>query len=498
MNRLLSSILFSLFSLFPFLLTASLEFKEPDNVASTEGLPNNLVNGCVCTISGEFVQSITELAIAGPEPLVQTLHYGNRSNWSWSMSNHETIVTFNASFKGRLAHFSGLRQPSGSYLFYYSTEKGDKEYKKRDVLKMKLLTPKGLTQGGRLDSGKTNLRSQKLIFRDKTNEVTLQYASGDSTLFEHGYDGNDNPLYRIKEISKINGSKFQHIVKGKKQFSLVCKNSKTNKTYSHVDMEFTEKNGERHKHYTTSDNRTIDHFFMHKSYKIPSATYTPRTGVMVGKDKITEYYLKKIVSPSFPEISFEYEEKAIGNQLQIYRKILPKKRHLEIDYYKKGTNKVGGSAGTIKITDNFDYRLDRVKRLKAPVGNTEQLITTHTFVYHEEREKNKNEVEKLKSGKTTVYDAYDHQTKYEYDSFCRLTSLIRYTGTTNYKTYAKELFLWGNEGTLESFLFGKFLTDKQQRLHTGLFFNYDEKGNVIQRVLCGALTGNSSLSCFCG
>ncbi len=63
MNRLLSLI----FLLLPFLAMSETTFDSPDNVASTEGLPNNLVNGCVCAISGEFVQSITEFVIPGPE-----------------------------------------------------------------------------------------------------------------------------------------------------------------------------------------------------------------------------------------------------------------------------------------------------------------------------------------------------------------------------------------------------------------------------------------------
>ena len=116
MNRLLSLI----FLLLPFLAMSETTFDSPDNVASTEGLPNNLVNGCVCAISGEFVQSITEFVIPGPEPLVHTANYGSRFNWGWSWVNFETIRPFAGFYEGRTSSIYSLRQPSGAHLFYYT------------------------------------------------------------------------------------------------------------------------------------------------------------------------------------------------------------------------------------------------------------------------------------------------------------------------------------------------------------------------------------------
>ena len=170
-------------------------------------------------------------------------------------------------------------------------------------------------------------------------------------------------------------------------------------------------------------------------------------------------------------------------------KSLPDDRFLWIDYYKKGANRLGGKLGVVTIKED-DYRLDKVKKLWAPVGATKKPVNTHTFVYDEEMEKNDQE---LKSGKTYVYDAYRHQTKYEYDKHCRLTSLVHYRGVNDYHTYSKELFVWLNDEPAEGCLFAKMLTDKDQRLHSARFFGYDERGNVIKTILCGSLTGESSI-----
>ena len=372
-----------------FLLTANEEFKEPDCVSSTEGLPNNLVNGCVCAISGEFVQSIEEFAIVGPEMLVQTINYGSHSNWKWSLVNHETITPFKGTYDGRPTNVFGLRQTSGAYLLYYSSENEEKEFKKTDLLRMKFMIPKGLTHGGTLHSGKTNLRRQKVTYNKEKKEVVLDHPSGDVTLFRQGYDVNDELFFFVKEILKVNGSKFEHLSKGNGEYSLVCKNKKTGKHYSHINTRFSKENGETHNHYKTSDGRTVDHFYTHYSYTTPSPISIPGKGLMEGEKKIIIDTLRKISGSSFPEIKFDYEPKAVGKLRQMIAKRLPDHRFIEIDYYKNGTNHLGRKLGNVNITKDDDYRLDKVKRLKAPVGDTAEPITTHTFVYDQEMEKNK-------------------------------------------------------------------------------------------------------------
>lgn len=135
MNRLPTLI----FLLWPFLAVAESTFDCPDNIASTEGLPNNLVNGCFCAISGEFVQSINEFVIPGPEPLVHTANYGSRFNWGLSWVNFETIHPFTGYYEGRTTSIYGLRQPSGAHIFYYSTEEADKIFKKTGRLEKNMI-----------------------------------------------------------------------------------------------------------------------------------------------------------------------------------------------------------------------------------------------------------------------------------------------------------------------------------------------------------------------
>jgi len=40
---------------------------EPQEVATNEGLPSSIVNGCVCVITGEYIDVTNDLVIPGPE-----------------------------------------------------------------------------------------------------------------------------------------------------------------------------------------------------------------------------------------------------------------------------------------------------------------------------------------------------------------------------------------------------------------------------------------------
>jgi len=66
------------------------------SLAVTEGLPSNIVGGCVCVITGEYVDCETDVEVPGPEPLVIRRCYssqdpkGNLANWT---INHHDLVT---------------------------------------------------------------------------------------------------------------------------------------------------------------------------------------------------------------------------------------------------------------------------------------------------------------------------------------------------------------------------------------------------------------------
>ena len=86
---------YSLFFLFAFLplIGAILEYGEPQEVATTEGLPSSLVHQSVCAISGEYVDAIVDVIIPGPEPLVISRVYTSFCGEKpWNFNHYDRLV----------------------------------------------------------------------------------------------------------------------------------------------------------------------------------------------------------------------------------------------------------------------------------------------------------------------------------------------------------------------------------------------------------------------
>ena len=111
--------LFSFFS-----LAATQEYVEPQDVATTEGLPSSLVNQSVCAITGEYTDSILDVTIPGPEPLVISRVYTSFStNRGWFFNHYDKLILGNVNYEGAPAHIIVFRQPSGAQLDYISEKK---------------------------------------------------------------------------------------------------------------------------------------------------------------------------------------------------------------------------------------------------------------------------------------------------------------------------------------------------------------------------------------
>ncbi len=164
------------------------------------------------------------------------------------------------------------------------------------------------------------------------------------------------------------------------------------------------------------------------------------------------------------------------------------KRFVHIEYYHEGANHVGGTVGTLRLKDD-DYRLDRVKKLRAPVGPDEKPITTYRFDYQAVVKKH-NDQKRVEQGHTDVFDAHNHKTRYTYDDQHRLTHIMRYSGSdpSSYVPYTEESFLWDAEGSL----LAKIFKDGNGNVHHARVFTYDAYGNVATNTLCGKLTGQKT------
>ena len=126
---------------------------EMASLAALEGLPSSLVGGCVCAISGHFVDSSVDMVLVGPEPLVFERTYASVTSdgnfgTGWS-SNHGNSLRFGKLRDRNKKQVWGsfLTEESGASLFY--KRRHSKKDKKRCEVELLLDDPDGLTNGSK-------------------------------------------------------------------------------------------------------------------------------------------------------------------------------------------------------------------------------------------------------------------------------------------------------------------------------------------------------------
>lgn len=476
----------TLFCYLAFNLHAIEDYVEPKEVATLEGLPSSLVDQSVCAISGEYTDTLVDLIIPGPEPLVFGRVYTSFSNEkSWWFNHCDRLIVDKVHYEGIPSYLIAFRRSSGAQIDYIYQIKEEPHQKK---VPFTLVVPKGLTNGATILSGRTHIKNQSLHFYPEEEIIVSKCGAGNRKTFKKTGKTNEGLLVlgQIDE-EKVNGSRIRYEGKGFiGAAEIICENKKTGKQYSTLKFskKFVNKDLIRQK-LTTSDGRKLNYFFKRHHYRVKEkqkheeASYT-----------VEQFYLSKVEHPYAPNEDYLYSQKALSQDLHITSKQRDEgRRFLNIEYYHQGINHVGGEVGAIDIKSDDDFRLDRVKKLQAPVGCDLTPITTHRFEYFADISKSKIDGhKKIGSGHTDIYDAQNHKTRYCYDKEHRLTSIIRYLGTSSYQPYAKECLFWDSEGSLIS----KVLKDGQDHIQQARTFTYDSYGNVTKSTLCGTLTGKSS------
>ena len=463
------------------LFSNSPDYFEPSEVVATEGLPSNIVNQSVCVISGEYTHSVQDLVLPGPESLVLQRFYsnfaqGNVIKGGWSFNHYEWIA-----MQGRYSvekgpiNVLGIRQASGAVLDY--THPQSETFMDKHKVEFDFVTPKGLTNGASNLSGRTTSKIKKsMLIPKKTKIVAISGAGTKRTFAFNEFER----IFAQKSEEKANGSLYLYRKTKTSDQEIAVKNKKTHATFSRLNFKNRESGKARSLSIESSDGRKIRYFFKPHPYTIKT-----KNGERTDVTDYLQDCLTKVENPSAPTEEYEYKEKARTKQVQVVAKKRPEGRYLLTEYYREGHNSVGGGIGNVYIREEDDYRLDRVKKQKAPVGHDEKRITTHRYVYDCKVTGHNEGPKKLGSGTTDVYDAYGHQTQYAYDGMHRLASITRYAGTEKYHEYSKEKFLWDKEGNLKA----KIFRDANRTIHHARHFKYDTKGNVLQSTLCGKLTG---------
>lgn len=439
------------------------------SIASTSGMPSSLVNGSVCAITGEYVESELDMVLPGPEPLILRRIYSSNNDTcahfydAWQLA-HPSSLTIDRTRQMQDGHerkryLAHLLEPSGSELLYH----GKIEHK--GLNKQEFLPPKGLTNcaAGEI-SARTNLRNQTFFILNTRNYARVDEPNGTTRHFtkfqKEGVGDLVERHYHQYMTSKPNGHELRYCY-DEEDGRLISmgahrKNHKSKYSIFKFDYEpITE--GAYHSgirvNVTASDKRQVIYEFQ----RIP-----------LKKDN--RYYLVQAIPSDGPKTTYCYSYKSLSPHMHVGMKEHPEGRYLETTYYTPGNNNLSNVL-QIDCSAN-DPRIDRVSMQRAPVGHDQTPITTHLYHYCLNPGKD--------SGYTDVYDAQRHLTRFHYDDDQHLTCIERFTGKwpNPFQAYSKEHYIWRDNN-----LIGTFLQD-----HSGRFLNYDDCGNIANETFYGKLT----------
>lgn len=443
--------------------------ERPDmSVINLEGEPSSIVNHCVNALSGDYVDISTDLVIPGAQPIVIQRNFSssNKSLWGGWHFNYESSL---------------LATQFGSALKIDSHEGSGARLSYRSYIKDGVVLPFGLAKNV-IDFGFTNCGSGAISGRTnhKNTQIELQKNNFGQLRCEMHLGSGAKRTYRTKSFK----SDF-HVLFG------IYKDEHSNGNQFHYKSEEEDRIFEIRA--TNANSKEIAFVkrinpkqFGKKSQVVVQSCDDRK--VFYQLDKIDDrYYLTESERPNAPLEKYEYAPSSREGQ-QLIRKDLPQGRFLEIDYYKKGENKIANHQ-PIKVHSN-DPCLGRVKQLKAPVGPDSTPIVTHSFYYHIDQEEEDDdsfddEIIRPKPSYTIVYDALQRKAlRYDSDANMRLTRAVKYK---NNSFYRQDLLFWGSNSDAGNLITRVVKGDGQN--YCCRHIKYDRQGNIVKEQLWGNLTG---------
>jgi RHS repeat-associated protein len=436
--------------------------KETDfwSVISVENEPSVLVDGKINAITGTWARGEIDLVIQGVEPIVI---YRSYLDGEWSVGPSMTITQTSRHKHG---HTYTMVESTGAKVEYKFTEQkvhfGKEQYRKYVPVDLKL----GYTNTSRGKiSSRTNPHNNVLFVGPKEKELIVHCADG--TVRTYRLNRQSDDTYRLESERLPNGNwvlyRYQVLeVKERKITRLVAirtTDPTQRQVYAGADFVYRDKKGRG------------------KSFKI------------VGSDGQTVEYtyqkseLADIESSRYPHCHYEYDRFSAG----LCKVLFPLNRGFGIDYYYPQTTNVNGREvqldnrtyehrdnGEVSMNTILDSRCGLVATLSAPVGTDAALHVTHAFFYD------------LHNRKTTVYDAENKRTEYQWDCLYRIQEMSHYG--TDGRLQKVDKFSWNHRGNLLALA----LLDEHRTPLWTKNYSYNSKGDIEEERIVGNLSGLSS------
>ncbi|MFA6917168.1 MAG: RHS repeat-associated core domain-containing protein [Parachlamydiales bacterium] len=467
------------------------EFFPPTSLTNTDGLANTIVNNCVSVISGDFIEQGVGLALDGPTPLLIGHGYcsANRSNrslsYGWNfMHPHDLYIEQTEKDNEKEYYIAYCGEDSGGMHEHY----GKKILKDKNVQEVSF--GKGYQIGAVSFSAKEDLRNIILTWNTKNKNCKVLSGSGEHRNFEK-VGGKKLQHFVLSSSIKPNRTCFEYTY-GKHHPSRVREitalNAPNGIPYGHINFDY-------YSHPSTVTATSHDFRYVHyemKGYSVDD----------MSSRKTIKHYLTRISGSDCPLRMYTYHHNDDNTEMLLNSRVSLTGNFIQPEYYKAGENslsKLGVVYTDYKKKDHFrDSVVDKVKKLKEPVGTTNRPITTYRFVYSwinkiTERTKNGFTAHQTKSS-TDVYNAHLNKTTYCYDGGDKIKKIEFYRGIfPNYALDHSEEYLWD---CYSNKLVSKTDLDSEGKVVNARSFNYDARGNIISEALEGDLSGNGIVQAY--
>lgn len=455
------------------LVSSVLIAKDSDSSSDLQLSSNSLiemgvspvVNGCVNTITGDFVDSSVDLVIPGPEPLIFQRNYASSYNgrclyngWRHNHVSWIKIMELEHITTGNKTLTAQYMERSGRGTMYYNRWHLEKDsqiltYNKLD----QRISPSNCCEGTITARNNPNFIEFEYYKKKKDYDykVSAKTASGSDLKFEKPKYLNEEVFFLSDDFMPNRRKVHYNYNGGKKLHSIRSTNYTGDTTFGLIRFHYPKetKLDEGSEFYMeSSDGRRV-------SYKLKQFKYY----VESQKTSCENYLISEVNRPNGPKETYEYTREDVP---LMTKRMRPCNRYTEIVYNSR-----------------------QVSHLKAPVGTDSSPITTYRFSYK------MIEGSIYDKGQTEVYDALNHLSKYVYNHQFKLRELWKYTGvrTADYKPYSREVYVWGDEwGPEAGYLQTKYVFDGTDNVYSARSLEYDAAGNVIKDTFYGDITGKST------
>lgn len=426
---------------------------------STESDPDAFIGHYFNAITGDYCETVTDLVINGPDPLILQRHYNSKNYMTgekgggWRLFSQNFLILgkepsrTSPSSQERIYAFTGAR--SGAILTYTGYQKGDIKTEKKsfkDCLKVCMGHGMSNTYAKEI-SGQTNHQNNQLFYSEQSCALIL--GDGTKRLYQ---PVKDLPCLLFGEeihpllINKLAQPQYFRLVS-----EILPSGNVVNFTYdSHGHLSLIEmQNGSCKKTLswirfcydflstgclitvTSSDHKTLLYTFERQNNGLKS-----------------RFVLKEVSGSHTIPCTYKY-----AADYQLIKKNLPEGRFLEIEYNKNGL----------------------VKAFKEPSALSGNPETTYEFSYGD--------------GFTDAFDASGKKRRYVYDTRRRLIAVELYDNKSH--LYRMDRKCWSDIEGQAGCLLTRITADGTGCICSYCSLSYDDRGNVVEEKLYGNLSGSS-------